>query len=126
VNFPAALDIVRLTELYQSAHQEIVKKAEQRKHRNKKHVKKETYSIGTLILLKAHRISSIDNQEVKKFFPLYEGPYLVKCSIGIIKLDLFLVNRQADNTCKVATIIYNYYQNLPCAKMNLNTKSNTK
>jgi hypothetical protein len=91
VSFPPNLQIVQLSALYETTHQTTIKKAEQRKIRHKKHHKMETYNIGTLVLLRANRISSVDHQEVKKFFPLYDGPYVIS---KVLHWDTYVLNEE--------------------------------
>jgi hypothetical protein len=68
---------VRLPDLYEETLRETIKKAEHRKSECIKHNKTDVYPVGTLVLLKSNKISSIENQEVKKFFKLYDGPFII-------------------------------------------------
>jgi hypothetical protein len=66
VSFPPCLDIIRLPDLYEETLRETIKKAERRKSERIKHNNTEVYPVGTLVLLRSNKISSIEYQEVKK------------------------------------------------------------
>jgi transposase InsO family protein len=58
-------------------------KAQQRKNRHERvHAKKTVFAIGDKVLLRALHVSNLQQKETKKFFQLFDGPYIVTSLAG--------------------------------------------
>lgn len=56
----------------------LISKGEYRKRQHDKRLKPISYSIGDKVLVKEHKLSNQLEKQIKKFFLLYRGPYVVK------------------------------------------------
>lgn len=79
INFPLASflppDIVVL------AHEKLLSKSEKRKARLEDFSRFTTFKIGDQVLVKSHKLSSLENREIQKFFLLYKGPCTVEAVV---------------------------------------------
>ena len=66
-----------------------VKTRAEKKNKNRIHKK---YEIGEKILLKSLKVSSSENEQVHKFFDIYECPYAIKKKIA--KDTYILINNE--------------------------------
>lgn len=80
-------DSVKIIE--SEANENIKKAIQKRMQKYKKHQQLvQTFQINDLVWLKNNQISSAENQQIKKFFPLYVGPFRIK---KVIHSDTFLL-----------------------------------
>lgn len=64
------------------AHERLRSKAQRRKARHdQNHVSDIQFQPGDKVLVRSHRLSSADNQQIKKFFLLFEGPCTVEARV---------------------------------------------
>jgi hypothetical protein len=65
------------------------KKANQRSDRHgRQHATKTVFAIGEKVWLRSLRISKFALKEVKKFFPLFEGPFVITAIAGLNAYEL--------------------------------------
>lgn len=64
------------------AEARIKSRANKRKLRHDAVVCPLEFSVGDLVLVKTHPLSSAEDAEIKKFFLLYEGPFKVNKRLG--------------------------------------------
>ncbi|KAK9759145.1 hypothetical protein QE152_g162 [Popillia japonica] len=64
------------------AQERLQKRADRRKNRHDQDIKPVVYNVGDWVLVKNHEYSSALTKEIKKFFHLFTGPYVVLRKMG--------------------------------------------
>lgn len=76
VNFPIRFPQAQRTKLTMAREIQFTQ-AERRKRRHDKQGKPTIFTVGSTVLVRTHRISSAADKCIKKFFLLYDGPYVI-------------------------------------------------
>lgn len=76
VSFPIRFPLSQRTKLTMAREIQLTH-SERRRRRHDKQGTPTSFAVGTLVLVKTHRLSSSVDKCIKKFFLLYEGPYVI-------------------------------------------------
>lgn len=76
VSYPNRVPVSNRTKMI-LAHEVQQSHAERRKKRHDQQGKPTSYKIGSLVLVRSHNLSSAVDRCIRKFFLLYDGPYIV-------------------------------------------------
>ncbi|CAI6359183.1 unnamed protein product [Macrosiphum euphorbiae] len=77
IQFPDYDDVINNEPVVEIVRKKLRSKAESR-NKTKDQLKKfRQYQVGQQVLMKEHKLSSAENNEIHKFFLLYKGPYTI-------------------------------------------------
>lgn len=97
VRFPPCESTLTQTEKFLMVQENLTKSAERRQRAKGKPETDHPFKVGSKVLVKSHHLSNALYGEVKKFFRLYEGPFVISRLVGNKAFEL---TDPVTNTCK--------------------------